>query len=146
MCTVYRKIGTGNKWTVFVCSVHGKIITLSGLEPSLKNSNVCAYITVKNWNTQYENAYHEGINVFWSVYTYFLSCVQLRPLLGPGEYGLSIYTDVALWVESRAFNKEPPLCEISDFVVVNGALHTNSMNSKRSKLTQTTVSSQIMHY
>ena len=49
---------------------------------------------------------------------------QLQPYLQPGEHGLSIDTDVLLWIESREFHNKPALRKVSDFVVVNSLQHS----------------------
>ena len=41
----------------------------------------------------------------------------------PDEYCLSKDLDVALWLDYRAFHKEPLLTDIHDFVVINSQLH-----------------------
>ena len=40
-----------------------------------------------------------------------------------GEYGLNINTDVALWLDSRAFQKKPSLRQACGFVIINSELH-----------------------
>ena len=49
---------------------------------------------------------------------------QVQQYLQSGEYGLSIDTDVSLWLESREFNNKPPLRTVYDFVIVNSSLHS----------------------
>ena len=41
----------------------------------------------------------------------------------PDEYGLNIDADVALWLDSRAYNYYPPLRQFCDFVFVTSVLH-----------------------
>ena len=53
---------------------------------------------------------------------------QLQQYLKPGEYGLSIDTDVSLWIE---FNSKPPLHKIFDFTIVNSSLHSEFDEFKR---------------
>ena len=62
LCTVYRKTDTGNKRRVFVCSVHGKGITLSCLELLARNNNVYVHITRITYSMR-NRIYREGINV-----------------------------------------------------------------------------------
>ena len=50
--------------------------------------------------------------------------VQLSEYLQQGEHGISIDTDVALWMESRKFNKIPELRQVMDFVIVNNSQHS----------------------
>ena len=57
--------------------------------------------------------------------------LQLKEYLSPGEYGLSIDTDVALWIESRTFSKKPPLRELIDFIIVNKSPHDKFDEFKR---------------
>ena len=49
---------------------------------------------------------------------------QVQQYLQSGEYGLSIDTDLSLWLESREFNNKPPLRTVYDFVIVNSSLHS----------------------
>ena len=52
----------------------------------------------------------------------------------PGEYGLNINADVALWMDSRAYNKQPPLRQVHGFVIVTPELH-EEFDSFRAKET-----------
>ena len=62
------------------------------------------------------------------VYHFYL---QLQPHLEPGEHGLSLDTDVLLWIESRAFDKKPPLREVFDFVIVSSSQHSEFEEFRR---------------
>ena len=49
---------------------------------------------------------------------------QLTPYRqSPEEYGLSLNADVALWLDSRAYNNQPPLRQFCDFVFITSDLH-----------------------
>ena len=50
--------------------------------------------------------------------------LQLSEYLQPGEHGISIDTDVALWMECRKFNNRPDLQQVMDFVIVNESQHS----------------------
>ena len=50
--------------------------------------------------------------------------LQLSEYLQPGEHGISIDTDVALWMECRKFNNRPDLRQVMDFVIVNESQHS----------------------
>ena len=59
--------------------------------------------------------------MFWSL-SVFLS-TQLTPYRqSPEEYGLSLNADVALWLDSRAYNNQPPLRQFCDFVFITSDL------------------------
>ena len=53
---------------------------------------------------------------------------------GPDEYCLSKDLDVALWLDYRAFHKEPLFTDIHDFVVINGQLHDQFDVFKKAKV------------
>ena len=49
--------------------------------------------------------------------------MQFSHPCGPDEYCLNKDLDVALWLDYRAFLKEPLLTDVHDFVVINSQLH-----------------------
>ncbi len=52
------------------------------------------------------------------------SYAQLSPYFqSEGEYGISKDVDIALWLDSRAFDMKPQLREVCDFIIINGILH-----------------------
>ena len=62
----------------------------------------------------------KAIAKIYVIFHYF----QLSEHLQPGEHGLSIDTDVALWINYRKYNKRPDLRQVIDFVFVNSELHS----------------------
>ena len=61
----------------------------------------------------------------------FSNYFQLSEHLQAGEHGLSIDTDVALWIEYREYNKRPDLRQVMDFVIVNSEQHSEFDEFKR---------------
>ena len=63
--------------------------------------------------------------------------MQFTPYrLSPNEYGLCINADVALWLDARAYNNQPPLRQSNGFVLVTPELHSE-FDSFREKVTTT---------
>ena len=50
--------------------------------------------------------------------------MQLSHHLDPGEYGLSLDTDVALRIGAREYDNKALFRTFSDFVIVNSSLHS----------------------
>lgn len=50
------------------------------------------------------------------------------------EYALSKDVDVAVWLQYRAYNKQPPLRDTGDFVIVNCELHDDFDDFKSKEL------------
>ena len=59
-----------------------------------------------------------------ATFRFFSNYFQLSEHLKAGEHGLSIDTDVALWIEYRKYNKRPDLRQVMDFVLVNNEQHS----------------------
>ena len=59
------------------------------------------------------------------------SYFQLSEHLKAGKHGLSIDTDVALWIEYRKYNKRPDLMQVMDFVILIMNNTPSLMRSKR---------------
>ena len=67
----------------------------------------------------------------WPTFRFFSNYFQLSENLEAGEHGLSIDTDVALWIEHRKYNKRPDLRQVMDFVIVNSEQHSEFDDFKR---------------
>lgn len=57
--------------------------------------------------------------------------LQFRFSCEPGGYGLSKDIDVALWLDYRTFQNEPPLPDRHNFVIINSQLHKQFHAFKR---------------
>ena len=67
--------------------------------------------------------------------TFFLLIpLQLSHHLDPGEYGLSLDTDVALWIAAREYDNKAPLRTFADFVIVNSSLHSEFDEFKKNTI------------
>ena len=64
-------------------------------------------------------------------FRFFSNYFQLSEHLQAREHGLSIDTDVALWIEYREYNKRPDLRQVMDFVIVNSEQHSEFDEFKR---------------
>jgi hypothetical protein len=69
--------------------------------------------------------------ISWPTFRFFSNYFQLSEHLQAGEHGLSIDTDVALWIEYRKYNKRPDLRQVMDFVIVNSEQHSEFDEFKR---------------
>ena len=58
--------------------------------------------------------------------------IQIRASCSTDEHGLSIDADVAMWLNKRSFDGEPPLHQFHDFVLVTSLLHNEFDEFKKS--------------
>ena len=72
-----------------------------------------------------------SIEKLWPTFRFFSNYFQLSENLEAGEHGLSVDTDVALWIELRKYNKRPDLRQVMDFVIVNSEQHSEFDDFKR---------------
>ena len=65
------------------------------------------------------------------------SCISCSsPKVAGGEHGLSIDTNVSLWLDYRAFNDSTALRVIDDFVILTTELHNEFDDFKRNQISQ----------